>query len=201
MKIGPRYKIARRLGAPIFEKTQTQKFAQREQSKSAGRRPRRRSDYGLQLLEKQKARLMYGVTERQFRNYVRKAMESRDVDPTAALHQLLESRLDNVVYRAGLAPSRRAARQRVSHGHFTVNGTRTTVPSFHVTKDDVIAIRQGSLEKPMFANLVEEMKEAPKQNWLSYDAKKHEVSILGLPEIETGEMMYDVQAVVEFYSR
>ncbi len=201
MKIGPKYKLARRLGAPIFEKTQTQKYALREQQKDRGRRRGRVSDYGRQLSEKQKARLTYGVTERQFRNYVRKAMETRGVEPTVALFNLLERRLDNVVFRMGLAPTKRAARQRVSHGHLMVNGRRVTVPSYSVKDGDVIKIREASQDKPMYATLDEDLKNVQKTNWLSFDLKKKEGKVSGAPKFEASDLMFDLGVIVEFYSR
>jgi small subunit ribosomal protein S4 len=131
--IKSKYKVAKRLGASVFEKTQTQKFAL-----SAARNPKKPSrggrgggsDYGKQLLEKQRVRFTYGLSERQLSNYAEKAFQEKD--PGAALNASLETRADNVVYRAGLALTRRAARQIVSHGHILVNGTRITIPSYHV---------------------------------------------------------------------
>src|SRR5690606_11765405 len=131
--------------APIFEKTQTQKFAL--SSARAGRqvkgRPGQASDYKRQLIEKQKMRLTYGVTEKQLRKYVDESLEKSD-QPTQFLIARLESRLDNVAYRLGLAPTRRAARQAASHGHLTVNGRKFTIPSHQLRPGDVVAVRDGS---------------------------------------------------------
>ena len=129
MRIGPRYKKARYLGAAVFRKTQTQKFAMRSQrkTKTSGRRGGK-SEYGRQMLEKQKARFSYGVTCRQFSKYVRKALKSTG-NNGLNLMKILESRLDNVMVRAGFAPTRSAARQMVSHGHIMVNKKIVTVPS------------------------------------------------------------------------
>ena len=128
MKIGPKYKIARRLGPAVFEKTQTQKFALSEARHAAGKKRDKRSkalsDFGLQLIEKQRVRFSYGITERQLSNYVEKAIETKG-NPSENLFASLESRLDNVVYRMGIAHTRRLARQMVSHGHFVVYGKRT----------------------------------------------------------------------------
>ena len=123
MKTGPRYKIAKRLGASVFEKAQTQKFAlSADRSAKNKKRSRggRQSEYGKQMLEKQKVRVTYGLPERQFRNYVRKALTAHSAKPTDRLHELLELRLDNVVWRLGLASTRRGARQMVAHGHVMV---------------------------------------------------------------------------------
>ena len=129
---GPKYKIARRLGASVFEKTSTAKFALRTERKSrnlAGKRPKARSNYGKQLIEKQKVRFTYGISEKQFRNYVREVIDKNSSNPTEALFALLEARVDSVVLRSGFVPTKQAARQAVSHGHITVNGKRITIPS------------------------------------------------------------------------
>src|SRR3989344_7267525 len=132
MQIGQRYKKARYLGAPVFRKTQTQKFAMRSQRKvvKKGRRSQK-SEYGRQLMEKQKARYSYGVSAGQFSKHVTIALQTQG-DNAKKLLQLLEGRLDNVVLRAGFAPSRSAARQMVAHGHIVVNGKRVTIPSYEV---------------------------------------------------------------------
>lgn len=203
MKYGPKYKIARRLGSALFEKTQTQKYALHEQRKGMGRRPQRRSktDFGIQLLEKQKARFMYGISERQFRNYVRASMNVRDTDPTHALYAHLETRLDNAVYRAGFAPTRQAARQYVSHGHFVVNGKRTTVPSFVVSAGDVVTVREGSKEKGMFVNVSDHVQSETQPAWLATDVKKMSFTVNDTPTFTAGELPFDIQAIIEFYSR
>jgi len=203
MKIGPKYKIARRLGIPLFEKTQTQKFAMREQRRAMTkrRRPRARSDYGIQLLEKQKARYTYGVSERQFRNYVRKAMLEGKSDPMLALYSHLERRLDNVVYRMGFAPTRIAARQYVSHGHFTINGKRVTIPSYHVSEGQEIRVREGSKSKGIFSNIEEQMKNSAGAEWLKADMKDMSIKVVGVPMLDQTEVQFDIQAVIEFYSR
>ena len=138
MKVKAKYKVCRRLGPGIYEKCQTEKFAlaqSRKQalSKMGGRRRRNVSQYGLQLMEKQKVRFTYGVNEKQFHNYVKEALRSKDITPAERLYQMLEVRLDNVVFRMGLAPTRQASRQMVSHGHILVNGKRMKVPSYTVT--------------------------------------------------------------------
>src|SRR5262249_14892440 len=130
MKTVSKYKLAKRLGASIFEKTQSQKFAiAAERSAKNKKRSRGASEFGKQLLEKQKVRVTYGISERQFSNYIEDAMASKAGAPAEMLHRALELRLDNVCYRLGLASTRRAARQMVSHGHITVNGVKTTIPS------------------------------------------------------------------------
>lgn len=204
MKIGPRYKIARRLGAPIFEKTQTQKYvlSQTRKSKGSDRGPRQKSDYGAQLLEKQKARFTYLLSERQFSNYVKGAVATKS-QTVGTLFGFLERRLDNVVYRMGFAPTRAASRQMVSHGHIMLNGRRVTLPSIQVKAGDKIAIRAGSAKKPLFINLDERIKNVTPPNWIKVDTRKREAEIAGTPNIEAERvgLQFDLNAVIEFYSR
>lgn len=202
MSIAPKkYKIARRLGAGVFEKTQSQKFmlAQAKRSKT-GKRPKRPTDFGLQLIEKQKVRTVYGLREKQFRGYVDKAMQhANSVAPATMLFRLLERRLDNVAYRLGLVTTRGAARQLASHGHLLVNGTRTTVPSYQLKDGDVISIRSGSKDSAMFTELAQRMKGASLPKWLNWDASKMEGQIKGDPK--DPDAFLDFQSVLEFYSR
>ena len=124
MITGKKYKICRRLGDRVYNKCQTPAFSRSVAAKRAGpmkRRPKPKSEYGTQMLEKQKARFTYNVSEKQFSNYVEKSRETKGVNPAEFLYKSLESRLDNVVHRLGFAPSRAFARQMVSHGHITVN--------------------------------------------------------------------------------
>jgi small subunit ribosomal protein S4 len=202
MKIGPKYKIARRLGVPVFEKTQSQKFAMRsaQKSQSMGKKPRAKSDYGLGLLEKQKARYSYGITSKQFSNYVKKATE-RKGNSADMLVSLLESRLDNVALRAGYTTTRQAARQMTSHGHLTVNGTIITIPSYQVKVGDVIGIREGSKKKPLFSTLDERLKTIKVPAWLKLNFDKKEVVVDGVPQIAHSELLFSPGAVLEFYSR
>ena len=203
MKIGSKYKIAKRLGASIFEKTQTQKFAisaeRSEKNKKRGRRGA--TEYGKQLLEKQKVRMTYGISERQFGNYVEEAMAAKDVTPAQALNRALELRLDNIVYRLGLAPTRRAARQMVSHGHITVNGVKTTIPSRRMRPGDRIAVREGSKNAALFAGFAERFMERPLAAWLSWNPKSMEGSIVTVPAADVIDPAGDLVAVLSFYSR
>lgn len=201
MKIGPKFKIAKRLGAPIFEKTQTQKFALSE-ARSTRRRQRRAnvSDYKRQLTEKQKMRFTYGISEKQLRRYVNESM-TKSHQPIALLVGRLESRLDNVVYRLGLAKTRQAARQMVSHGHILVNDRRLTIPSHKVTVGDRIGIREGSRPSVLFSNLAEEHQNAAVPNWLTFDIKKLEGEKKSEPTYESSETFFDPQQVLEYYSR
>jgi small subunit ribosomal protein S4 len=203
MKIGPKYKIAKRLGAPIFEKTQTQKFEvslARSQNARRSRRPGQMSDYKRQLLEKQKMRYSYGVTEKQLRRYVDEAME-KSTQPVALLMERLESRLDNVIYRMGLAKTRRLARQIVSHGHICVNGKKMTIPSHQVREGDEVSVREGSRQNGLFVSLHETHEPAGVPAWLSFDAKKLSGSVTSAPAYNPSETLFDPEQVMEYYSR
>ena len=203
MKTGPRYKIAKRLGATVFEKAQTQKFAiSAERSAKNKRRGRgRQSEYGKQMLEKQKVRVTYGLTERQFRNYVRKALAAHSAKPSDRLHELLELRLDNVVWRLGLASTRRGARQMVAHGHVMVNGKKSRVPSQRLDVDDTLAVREGSREHGVLVGFAERFSERPLPSWLLWDAKKMEGKVKEKPTAASSDVAGDLVSVLSFYTR
>lgn len=199
LQIKSKFKIGKRLGASVFEKCQTQKFALSEaRSKKLSKRRGTLSDFGKQLIEKQKMRFTYGISEKQFSRYVSEAME--DAQPAIALGRILESRLDSVAYRLGLAPTRRAARQMTSHGHLTVNGKRMNVPSHKVRVGDVVAVREGSKGHGLFASLAEKEMSAVPQ-WLSFDYALLSGKVLAVPTLIPGEGTLDFPAVLEFYSR
>jgi len=205
MKTGPKYKIARRLGVPIFEKTQTQKFtlslAKKSNRRSTGKKHRfQTTEYGRQLLEKQKARYSYLLNEKQFSNYVKKALANPR--KSEYLFELLESRLDNVVFRMGMAPTRDAAKQMVSHGHITVNKKRVTIPSQSVKVEDKIAPREQSLGKKIFADIDERLKNLTHPSWMEFNHLKKEALIKSKPNLDKNEnLLFDVETVLEFYSR
>lgn len=201
LQIKSKYKIAKRLGAAIFEKTQSQKFALSEARAGMKKRGRggARSDYGRQLLEKQKVRFTYGLGERQLSNYAAEAFET--AQPPESLHKALEMRLDNVAYRAGFAKTRRAARQMVSHGHLLVNGTRVTVPSFAVKKGDTITVREGSRTSPLFGHMGEPDGTIPVAKWMSVDFPMMIAKVEDEPSYVASEIPLDYPAVFEFYSR
>lgn len=194
-----KYKIARRLGAGVYEKTQTQKFLLSEQKRSKARnaRPKRPTDYGLSLIQKQQVRFAYGVSEKQFRRYVAKAMTT--ANPADELFRQIESRLDNVVFRAGFANTRAFARQLVSHGHITLNGKKIDIPSHLLKKGDVIAVREGSKNKTVFLDLSQRLESVKNPAWIDVDAKKASISVTGEPK--NPEPFFNFQAVIEFYSR
>ena len=202
MRIGPKYKIARRLGAPVFEKTQTPKYAlslaRKERSDNKGRR-KQKSEFGRELIEKQKARFSYGVGEKQFRNYVTKAL--RSPDPIQKLFGILESRLDNVVYRAGLAKTRAQARQATNHGHIMINNARVTIPSILLSKGDMVSLRAGSATSPLFGEVGERMKTMAMPAWLKVDPTSRSLTVLGQPVYVEKESLFDLGVVIEFYNR
>ena len=204
MIIGPKYKIAKRLGASVFPKTQTAKFALAQEraarTKKTGRR-NQQTEFGRQLLEKQKVRLTYGLSERQFSKYVREAVGLHGQRPVSTLHRLLEMRLDNIIYRLGLTSSRRAARQMVSHGHIVINGVKTTIPSRAMRIGDVIGVRPGSKDARLFEGFAEKFAERPLPRWLTWDVKKMEGGVLELPTEETADVAGDLVSVLSFYSR
>ena len=198
----PRYKTARRLGANIFDKTQGQKFTDREaQRKIEKKRPRPKSDFGLQMLEKQKAKVTYGVSERMFAKYVKSILEKAGANSPEKLIYILESRLDNVIYRLGFAPTRQSARQMVSHGHIKVNDLKITVPSYRVSIGDKITIRESSVKKGIFVNLAEKLKTQNYPSWLAFDITKNEGKVQGAPKLSALETNFDPAAVLNFYSR
>lgn len=200
MKIGPKFKIAKRLGAPIFEKTQTQKFAA-SSSRVVRRsgRPKQMSDFKKQLIEKQKMRFTYGITEKQLRKYVDEALQ-KSTTPTIMLMTLLESRLDNAAYRLGLAKTRRLARQMAAHGHLLVNGRKSTIPSQKLRVGDVISVRAGSKDSVLFSNLAD-THSGTTPAWLTFDLKKLEGKVAALPTYEPAETLFDPEQVFEYYSR
>ncbi|PCI20654.1 30S ribosomal protein S4 [Candidatus Wolfebacteria bacterium] len=197
-----KYKICRRLGAGVFEKCQTQKFALSEGRHAKVRGTKRRkmiSEYGTQLIEKQKVRFSYGVSEKQFSNYVKKASEKKGFNSSDSLYEFLESRFDNTIYRLGIAHTRRLARQMVAHGHFLVNGTRLKIPSYQVKNGDIITVREGSKKSVLFTNLAKKLKDFVVPAWLGFDANKVEGKITGVPKND--QSFLDFSSVMEFYSR
>ncbi len=203
MQIKSKYKVARRVGAPIYEKTQLPKFELREsrRGKKEMKHPRQKSDYGIQMLEKQKVRYTYNLLERQFVKYVRETMAKTNVSPTEELFRRLETRLDNVVYRAGFAPTRLAARQMVNHGHIMVNGERLSIPSYQTKLSDKVTIRPQSAKQPLFANIDAQIKNKTISSWLAVDADKKMITLQGAPKYDKVESGFNLATIFEFYSR
>jgi small subunit ribosomal protein S4 len=203
MKTVAKYKMCRRLGAGVFEKCQTQKFAAVEQKTVRGganaKRPKAPSGFGLQLLEKQKVRFSYGISERQLQNYVKSAGHTKGMPVTDKLNELLETRLDNVVYRLGFAPTRRQARQMTSHGHFVVNGKKSTIPSQQVHIGDIITVREGSRSSTLFADYAKNMKDRTVPTWLKLSPEQMQAEVVAKPKND--EQFLKFETVLEFYSR
>lgn len=199
MKIGPQFKIARRLGERVFPKTQSSKFTISGTTKGTGKK-RGASEFGTQLIEKQKARYTYNVSEKQFANYVKRA-RTQTGTPATNLFKLLETRLDNVVFRMGLAPSRRFARQMVGHGHVMVNGRRMNIPSYQVSVNDVVTVRSQSRDSGVFKNYEERMKSYKAPNWINADFDKKEAKIVAEPAAGDSESNLNFGTILEFYSR
>jgi small subunit ribosomal protein S4 len=162
---------------------------------------RKTSDYGVQLREKQKARRIYGVMERQFRRYFEEANRATGLTGINLL-SMLERRLDNVVYRLGFADSRAQARQIVRHGHFEVNGRKTDIPSFQVSIGDVISVRQSAVSKIYFKDRAQLMQSGARiPNWLRLNLAGMSAEVLANPAREDTEIPLNEQLIVEYYSR
>lgn len=165
------------------------------------RRRRKPSQYAVQLREKQKVKRLYGVLERQFANLMGEANKATGKSGDVLL-QLLERRLDNALYRAGIAPSRRAARQLVNHGHFSVNERRVSIPSYRLKPGDKISLRPRSMSRPYFAQFdASSAADQPPLTWLKSNVKKFEVQITGLPTRDEAEANINENLIVEYYSR
>jgi small subunit ribosomal protein S4 len=201
---GPIGKISRRLNLGMTEKGQRilNKRAYPPGQHGPSARRRQVSDYGLQLLEKQKARYMYGVLERQFKRIFEKAQRYPG-ETGAYLFILLERRLDNVVYRLGLATTRQQARQLVNHGHITLNGRKTDIPSATVKVGDKVAVRSESQRRTYFKNLVEsgDLNRRNVPDWLRLNAADLAGEIVTMPRREDAELEINEQLIVEYYSR
>lgn len=206
---GPREKIERRLGVKLFlkgERSLSPKSAMVRKPYPPGMHGkntfRKFSEYGLQLSAKQKIKNIYRLLEKQFKSCVKKAMRSRS-ETKQLISRTLESRLDNTVFRAGLAQSRDQARQLVSHGHILVNGVKTNIPSYQIQKGEVISVREGSKKTGYFTTVIQNWlpkHEAP--DWLKVDKNNLKFSVERLPDLnDSGLEVKDLQQIIEFYSR
>ncbi len=203
---GPVCRLCRREGTKLFLKGNrcyTQKCPIEKRPYPPGEHGQRRkkvSEYGAQLREKQKARRLYGLMENQFHRYFLKAEKQKGVTGDNLL-QFLERRLDNTIYRLGLASSRREARQLVRHGHFTVNGRKVNIPSYLVREGDAIAVREKSKESPRFQELAEEAATRRVPDWLEVDLENMTGRVVRLPEREDIDVPIEEHLIVELYSR
>jgi small subunit ribosomal protein S4 len=199
--LGPRGKIVRRLEYPVFE---SPKFGSPKKSYPPGQhgqsRRRKVSTYGLQLREKQRIKHLYGVLEKQFRGYFQKA--ANQVGPTGHnLLTILETRLDNSVYRMGLAPTRRSARQLISHKHLMVNGRVVNIPSFQLGPGDEVKIREKSRKLELIHNAMRRITEDSQMPWLDLDKAQMRGTLLAKPTREEIPETVNEQLVVELYSK
>ena len=198
---GSRSKICRRLEFAAFE---SPKFGNPRKNYAPGQhgmsRRRKLSNYGVQLREKQRMKYLYEVLEKQFRNYYKKA--SKKAGPTGEnLVSMLESRLDNTIYRLGFAPTRRSARQLVVHKHFLVNNKVVNIPSFSLKVDDIISVRDKSKKMEVFHNSMRRIKDDNPTDWLSLNKAKLSGVFLSVPERSQINEPFDEQLVIELYSK
>jgi small subunit ribosomal protein S4 len=204
---GPKTKLCRREGINLFG---SEKYdLSQNHRKPLGGRFGKTSGFGVQLRKKQAAKRMFGLTERQFSNYYKKALRLKGVLGENML-SLLERRLDNVIFKANFARTVMQARQFVGHAHFLVNGKKVDIPSYAVTAGDVITLREKMKESPIYKTLVLEFEEFVKANsngtvshakWLEVDAKNLSITVKALPAKEDFDQVIDVQKIIEFYSK
>lgn len=198
--IGSKTKIARRFGEPIYG---VDKYFERKNyppgQHGINRKRKKQSEYSIQLNEKQKAKYTYGILERQFANYFEKAQRKQGVTGVILL-QLLEARLDNVVYRLGIAPTRAAARQLVGHRHITVNGQTVNIPSYSLKPGDIVAVRERSKSLEVITESIERNK-VSKYAWLEWDNATKTGKFLNVPQKEEIPENIKEQLIVELYSK
>lgn len=202
----PKKKLCRREGVNLFG---TEKY-DLDKGKRAPLRGRKGSEFGTQLRKKQLAKRMFGLSEKQFLSYFKKAQKSHAAGTTwEKMLRLLELRLDNVVFRSGFARTRMQSRQFVSHAHFTLNGVKVTIPSISLKVGDVIELRPKLKESPLYKSLLEELEEFAKDSkgkissakWIDVDIKNLKITVTSLPEKDDFEQIIDIQKIVEFYSK
>ena len=198
--IGPRTRIARKFGEPIFG---PDKYYEKKNyppgMHGVSKKRKKLSEYGVQLQMKQKAKYTYGVLERQFENLFHKASQSKGITGETLL-QLLEARLDNVVYRFGLAPTRAAARQLVSHRHITVNSKVVNIASYTLKKGDVVAVRERSITLEVISNALASNRHT-KYSWLEWDKETFSGKFINIPERSEIPENIKEQLIVELYSK
>ncbi|MDM8220247.1 MULTISPECIES: 30S ribosomal protein S4 [Limosilactobacillus] len=196
---GPSWRVSRRLGMSLSGTGKELARRNYAPGDHGNDRRGRLSEYGMQLREKQKLRYMYGMTERQFRNLFKRAGKIKEGTHGTNFMVLLERRLDNMVYRLGLATTRRQARQLVNHGHITVDGKRVDIPSFEVKVGQVISVRDKSKNLDVIKNAVEAVVARP--SYVEFDADKLEGKLVRLPEREDMNADIDESLIVEFYNK
>lgn len=197
---GPRVRISRRFGVPIFGPS---KYLDRRNYPPGVHGPKSRrklTDYGMGLVEKQKLRYYYGLLERQFRGVYEKALKRRGVTGEQML-QILETRLDNVVFHLGFGTTRAAARQMVAHGHITVNGRKVSIPSYALKVNDVIVAKNNTVSRQMATKALELSTSRAVPDWLSLSKDEFKGVVMRIPTRDEINPIANEQAVVEFYSR
>jgi len=197
---GPRVRISRRFGVPIFGPS---KYLERRAYGPGVHGPksrRKHTDYGLGLIEKQKLRYYYGLLERQFRGVYEKALRRRGVTGEQML-QILETRLDNVVYHLGLANTRAAARQMVCHGHIQVNGRKVNVPSYALKVNEVITVKNNNVSRQLATKNLEGSTSRAVPDWMTLNKEEFKGVVMRIPTRDEINPIANEQAVVEFYSR
>jgi small subunit ribosomal protein S4 len=197
---GPRVRISRRFGIPIFGPT---KYLERRNYGPGVHGPksrRKHTDYGLGLIEKQKLRYYYGLMEKQFRGVYEKALRRRGVTGEQML-QILETRLDNVVFHLGFANTRAAARQMVSHGHITVKGRKVSIPSYALKVNDAIVVKNNNVSRQLATKNLEVAMSRAVPDWLSLNKEEFKGTVMRIPTRDEIQPIANEQAVVEFYSR
>lgn len=199
--IGPKIKPSRRFGEALTKKAEKHLAKRNYRAGQHGQNPLRSSEYGMQLREKQKAKAIYGIMEKQFRRYYEKASKKIGVTGDALL-QLLEMRLDNIVFRMGLAITRAQARQLVNHGFFDVNGKKVDIPSYDVKVGDVIKVRDSKKKSGYMTNLGPVLaKGVATPEWVTFDPKDMTGKVLSTPSADQLDMKLNTQLIVEHYSR
>lgn len=197
---GPRVRINRRFGETIFPAKMREQRMYPPGVHGPKKSRRKKSEYGLGLAEKQKLRFQYGLMEAQFRRMFEKALKKRGVTGETLL-QLLETRLDNVVYRIGFATTRPFARQMVTHGHVRVNGRKVSSPSFNVKPGDVIDVRETATTRQLAAKSLESAQIRPVPGWINFSRDALRAQVVRIPTREEIQPIVDEQLIVEFYSR
>jgi len=196
---GPKSKISRKYGEPIFGDTKALEKKPHPPGQHGRGRRRKKSEYAVQLAEKQKAKFLYGILERQFRNMFKKASRKEGITGENLL-QLLEARLDNIVYRLGVATTRRSARQLVTHKHITVNGNLVNIPSFTVKEGDLVGVRERSKSLVSISESLSS-KTSNKYKWLEWDDKSLSGKLITYPDRESIPENINEQLIVELYSK
>lgn len=191
---GSKAKICKRVGANIYGNPKYDAILAKSASKKKG--VKKPSEYSLQLREKQMARFMFGISEKQFQTYFRKALKGQGVTGVELIRSL-ERRVDNVLFRSGVAQTRLQARQMASHGHFELNGHKITIPSISLRPGDVLVLRKCMETSPLYVAFAE----AQPVKWVALDTKKKSLTIDRLPEADELEQSINAQLIVEFYSR